>query len=84
VWDLNAQYPSETEDAKLNAARTIVRELFNTGVVELYRSKDWPPTRYEHVERPEAESLLDLSTSYQLPGPAEDTTIYWLAACEQS
>lgn len=83
VWDLNTQYPSETDVAKLNAARTIILELFNTGVVELYRSQDWPPTRYEHVERREAESLLDVSTSYQLPDPAENTTIYWLAACDQ-
>lgn len=54
VWDLNTQYPSETEVAKLNAARTIVRELFDTGVVELYRSKGWPPTSYVRVERSES------------------------------
>jgi hypothetical protein len=83
VWDLNTQYPTETEDAKLNAARTIVRELFNTGVVELYRSIDWPPTSYERVEHPEAESLLGLSTSYQLPDREKETTIYWLAACDE-
>jgi hypothetical protein len=84
VWDLNTQYPSETEVAKLNAARAIVRELFDTGAIELYRSKGWPPTGYQHVERPKAELLLDVSTSYQLPDPAEDSTIYWLAACDEN